>query len=252
MTVPIAGLHTASPSASREQLLQQAETWPDEVRRTRADALRDAIAEAIVRGELGPGQRLDEVSVAQRFAVSRTPVREALKQLATMDLVELRPHRGAVVAGLDATRLAELFEAMEEVEAVCARLAAVKMSRRRPGAARRSPSPDCDAVLRAAAELELVHAANMEFHTAIHHGRAQRLPGRGRLGAAAQAGAAVACPVRAERPDRQFGGRAPRAVRRDQQPRWRPPPSRRCAATSASVAVAFDRWLEHGRERRRS
>ena len=82
--------------------MEQVEAWPAETRRTRADALRDAIAEAIVRGELAPGQRLDEVSVAQRFAVSRTPVREALKQLATMDLVELRPHRGAVVAGLDA------------------------------------------------------------------------------------------------------------------------------------------------------
>ena len=54
----------------------------DEVRQTRSDALKDAIAESIVRGELPPGQRLDEVSVAQRFAVSRTPVREALKQLA--------------------------------------------------------------------------------------------------------------------------------------------------------------------------
>ena len=109
--------------------MEQVGAWPVETRRTRADALRDAIAEAIVRGELTPGQRLDEMSVAQRFSVSRTPVREALKQLATMDLVELRPHRGAVVAGLEATRLAELFEAMEEVEAVCSRLAAGKMSR---------------------------------------------------------------------------------------------------------------------------
>ena len=73
----------------------------DEVRQTRSDALKDAIAEAILTGELAPGQRLDEVSVAQRFAVSRTPVREALKQLAAMELIELRPHRGAVVAGLD-------------------------------------------------------------------------------------------------------------------------------------------------------
>ena len=106
----------------------QAATWPAEPPRTRADALRDAIAEEIVRGDLPPGHRLDEVSVAQRYAVSRTPVREALKQLAAMDLVDLRPHRGAVVAGLDPARLAELFEAMEEVEATCARLAAAKMS----------------------------------------------------------------------------------------------------------------------------
>ena len=106
----------------------------DEVRQTRSDALKDAIAEAILTGELAPGQRLDEVSVAQRFAVSRTPVREALKQLAAMELIELRPHRGAVVAGLDPERLAELFEAMTEIEAACARIAAVKLTG--PGRAR--------------------------------------------------------------------------------------------------------------------
>ena len=106
----------------------------DEVRQTRSDALKDAIAEAILTGELAPGQRLDEVSVAQRFAVSRTPVREALKQLAAMELIELRPHRGAVVAGLDQERLAELFEAMAEIEAACARIAAVKLTG--PGRAR--------------------------------------------------------------------------------------------------------------------
>ena len=66
--------------------------------------------------------------MAQRFAVSRTPVREALKQLAAMELIELRPHRGAVVAGLDPERLAELFEAMTEIEAACARIAAVKLT----------------------------------------------------------------------------------------------------------------------------
>jgi DNA-binding GntR family transcriptional regulator len=149
--------------------LEQVGAWQLEPRQTRADALRDAIADAIVRGELGPGQRLDEVSVAQRFAVSRTPVREALKQLATMDLVILRPHRGAVVAGLEAARLAELFEAMEEVEAVCARLAAVKMT----GAERErfeAAFTRCDQALAAGDDLELVHATNIEFHAAIHRG----------------------------------------------------------------------------------
>jgi DNA-binding GntR family transcriptional regulator len=96
-------------------------------RRTRADALKDAIAQAILSGVYAPGQRLDEVSVAQRFAVSRTPVREALKQLAAMDLVEIRPHRGAVVAAVEPARLAELVEAIGEIEAVCARLAAERM-----------------------------------------------------------------------------------------------------------------------------
>ena len=140
----------------------------DEVRQTRSDALKDAIAEAILTGELAPGQRLDEVSVAQRFAVSRTPVREALKQLAAMELIELRPHRGAVVAGLDQAQLAQLFEAMGEVEAACARLAATKLS----AAARALLEVawrDCDTALHAN-DLEAIHVANQHFHAAIHQG----------------------------------------------------------------------------------
>ncbi len=152
-----------------ERSLGRVDTWQVEARRTRADALRDDIAESIVRGELVAGQRLDEVSVAQRYAVSRTPVREALKQLATMDLVVLRPHRGAVVAGLDQGRLVELFEAMEEVEAICAQLAATKM----PRADRElfeAVFLRCDAALLSGAGLEQVHASNIEFHNAIHQG----------------------------------------------------------------------------------
>ena len=140
----------------------------DEVRQTRSDALKDAIAEAILKGDLAPGQRLDEVSVAQRFAVSRTPVREALKQLAAMELVELRPHRGAVVAGLDQAQLAQLFEAMGEIEAACARLAATKLS----GPARERLEIawlDCDAALQGS-DLESIHMANQAFHAAIHQG----------------------------------------------------------------------------------
>lgn len=138
------------------------------VARTRAEALKDALAEAILTGELAPGQRLDEVSVAQRFAVSRTPVREALKQLAALELVELRPHRGAVVAGLHPSRLAELFEAMGEVEAVCARLAAVKMSSIERERLEMHWS-DCDAAMRDG-DRELIHATNQAFHAQIHEG----------------------------------------------------------------------------------
>lgn len=135
-------------------------------RQTRADALKDAIAEAILSGVYAPGQRLDEVSVAQRFAVSRTPVREALKQLAAMDLVEIRPHRGAVVAAVEPARLAELVEAIGELEAVCARLAAERM-----GEVEREPVEVawaiCDEALRAG-DLERIHTSNQTFHAAIH------------------------------------------------------------------------------------
>jgi DNA-binding GntR family transcriptional regulator len=51
-----------------------------------------------VRGVLPPGSPLDETDIARRFSVSRTPVREALRQLVASGLVEARAHRGAVVA----------------------------------------------------------------------------------------------------------------------------------------------------------
>lgn len=97
-------------------------------RPTRSVTLAEALAEAIVAGELVPGERLDEVSVARRFGVSRTPVREALRQLAAIELVDHQPHRGAVVAGIAEARVAELFEALAETEAACARLAGRKLS----------------------------------------------------------------------------------------------------------------------------
>ncbi len=65
---------------------------------TRAEELRLQLADEIVRGVLPPGSALDETDIARRFSVSRTPVREALRQLVASGLVEARAHRGAVVA----------------------------------------------------------------------------------------------------------------------------------------------------------
>ena len=90
----------------------------------RAPPLIDALEDEILAGALKPGARLDEVSLASRFGVSRTPIREALQHLAHQGLVELRPHRGAFVAELGPRQLVEMFEVMAELEALCARLAA--------------------------------------------------------------------------------------------------------------------------------
>lgn len=94
----------------------------------RSDELRDAIEELIAFGKLQPGERLDETVLAERFGVSRTPVREALNQLATAGMVEIRPRRGAVVAEIGARRLVEMFEVMAELEGMCGRLAARRMT----------------------------------------------------------------------------------------------------------------------------
>ena len=94
----------------------------------RADALRDQLEQDIVTGAFRPGERLDEQALAARFGVSRTPVREALMQLATAGLVTLQERRGAFVAALGFKEIIERFEAMAVLEGACAALAARRIT----------------------------------------------------------------------------------------------------------------------------
>ena len=82
----------------------------------------------IVRGDLSPGEPLLEVSLSEALGISRTPLREALKQLAAEGLVELQLNRSAVVAPLRRDELAELFEAVSGIERCAAELAAMRMT----------------------------------------------------------------------------------------------------------------------------
>jgi len=96
--------------------------------RGRNTELKTQLEHDINSGRLRPGERLDELSLAARFDVSRTPVREALLQLASLGLVEMRPRRGAVVASIGLKDLLDMFEVMAELEGMCARLAARRIS----------------------------------------------------------------------------------------------------------------------------
>lgn len=93
-----------------------------------SEKLREQIEEDIATGRLLPGTHLDEVELAQRHGVSRTPIREAISLLAGEGLVEIRPRRGAVVASVTAQRLLEMFDVMAELEAMCARQAARRIT----------------------------------------------------------------------------------------------------------------------------
>ena len=95
---------------------------------TLAETIRQRLADDILRGAYPPGTRLDENGLAKRFKLSRTPVREALRQLTSAGLVEMRPRRGVIVSLPTDSALAEMFEVMGELEASCARLAAQRMS----------------------------------------------------------------------------------------------------------------------------
>ena len=83
----------------------------------------DRLRDLIVQGELSPGERLNERLLCERLGISRTPLREAIKLLATEGLVRLLPHRGAQVAPLEARRLADTLAVMGAMEALAGELA---------------------------------------------------------------------------------------------------------------------------------
>lgn len=93
-----------------------------------ADRLREELEQEIVSGNLQPGEHLDEVMLANRFEVSRTPIREALQRLSSSGLVELKSRKGAFVRKISFPEMIEMFEVMAELEGMCGRLAARRIT----------------------------------------------------------------------------------------------------------------------------
>lgn len=134
---------------------------------TQTERIRSTLAEAIVRGQLGPGSSLDEASLARKFQVSRTPVREAIRQLEAIGFAEARPHRGAVVPRFTPEKLNEMFTVMAEMEALCARYAARNIL-----PAERVALENLHEACREAAsrgDTDAYYANNIAFHDAIYH-----------------------------------------------------------------------------------
>lgn len=136
--------------------------------KTLAGRLRMQISDEIVRGELAPGVVLDEMELARRFQVSRTPVREAIRLLGASGLVEERPHRSAVVARPDKTQLVAMFEALRELEALCAGLAAERMTTIEHTRLQRVHRKLLGVV--AAEDPQRYHEMNEDFHAEIYAG----------------------------------------------------------------------------------
>lgn len=95
---------------------------------TAAQNICEKLAEEIINGKLAPGQKIDEQALAARFKVSRTPIREVLRELAARGLIDLRPRRGGMVTEIGADKLSDMLEAMCELEALCAKISAHRMS----------------------------------------------------------------------------------------------------------------------------
>jgi len=134
----------------------------------RAHNLCEILEEDIATGKIAPGSKLDEVSLSERFGVSRTPVREALIQLAAVGLVDIKPHRGAYVTPIYLEKLLEMFEAMAEMEAICGRLAARRMNERELQALKAAHNACSDAAT--TDDPDVYYAVNATFHEVIYDG----------------------------------------------------------------------------------
>jgi DNA-binding GntR family transcriptional regulator len=136
------------------------------------DRVRDALRDAIIDGEFKPGDRLIEGRLADRFGVSRNPVREALKALDTEGIVEIVPRRGAFVSVLTHAEICEVIELRAALEGLGARLAARRLD---PAAAERLPS-----ILKAGEEAEKtgdiaeLNRLNDLFHGALAQASSNR------------------------------------------------------------------------------
>jgi len=135
---------------------------------TLSQSVMQTLASDIIGGQLASGARLDEQSIAKRFKISRSPVRDALRQLVSTQLVEYLPRRGFSVARIDKAKLKDLYEGLSEIEALCARLFAM-----RAGVADRVALELIHDAAKVAANKNdpLAYAAvNEDFHTAIYAG----------------------------------------------------------------------------------
>jgi DNA-binding GntR family transcriptional regulator len=95
---------------------------------TLPSAVGDALRAMITEGTLAPGARLNERALCDRLGVSRTPLREAFRELASEGLIELTPNRGAQVVALSETDVRDAFELMGALEALAGELACARIT----------------------------------------------------------------------------------------------------------------------------
>ncbi|KAA0875875.1 GntR family transcriptional regulator [Nitrincola tapanii] len=96
--------------------------------RTLADRVCQQIVTAIVKGELPPGYKISEPELARTYGISRGPLREAIRRLEGLRLIERKPHVGARVVKLSMHELIEIYHVREALEGMACRLAAEKMT----------------------------------------------------------------------------------------------------------------------------
>jgi DNA-binding GntR family transcriptional regulator len=112
------------------------------------DKLAATLQDRVLSGQLVSGSRLRQEALADEFGVSRTPIREALRKLQASGLVEVQPHRGALVRGPSAREIRDAYEVRAELEGLAADLAAQRIQQE---------------------QLDALHVVQGEFREALAH-----------------------------------------------------------------------------------
>lgn len=132
---------------------------------SRSSEIKAILEGEIERGDLPPGEPMDERALAARFNVSRTPVREALQQLAAQNLVQIVPRQGVFVIKMTVPQLREMLELLGELEAVSAKLAARRMDDAQRDALSRAINDGVEAL--GAGDGKRFAQSNAAFHEVI-------------------------------------------------------------------------------------
>lgn len=128
--------------------------------------IRQALENAILNGDYAPGARLDPDELARKFECSRTPIRDVLQQLEASGLVQVQPKRGTFVTQWTVEELAEHFEVMAEIEAICARLAARRITEGE--LADMTVAHEACSLMATTGDSEAYYAVNTDFHRCIY------------------------------------------------------------------------------------
>jgi len=132
-----------------------------------ADKLISDIRNEVSSGILKPGDQLEVTALAERFGVSRTPIREAIRTLVESGVLETRPRKGSFVRVLSAKQLLDLFQVAAELEGMACRLAALSLTKKNVEAIE-SGLAKCTQAAEFQNNVEYA-MANLDFHTAIHN-----------------------------------------------------------------------------------
>lgn len=129
------------------------------------DVVFNTLRQAILTGELKPGERLMEIHLANRLGVSRTPIREAIRKLELEGLVTMIPRRGAEVAQITEKSMSDVLEVRRAMDALCAQLACERMTEEELGKLREA----CEQFERATAtgDVKKIAQADVNLHDII-------------------------------------------------------------------------------------